>query len=1201
MLNKIALFILYFAFCFQSPNLFAQQIGRVQTLPRITSQPRDTDVVKLRGQVHQLARPEFDAGSVAPEFPMQRMVLLLRGNDAQEQALDQLLVDLQDENSPQYQHWITPREFGARFGVADEDIVAIQTWLMAHGFAVGPVAKNRLMLEFSGTAAQVSSAFVTEIHQYNIAGVMHVANALDPSIPKAFSGVVLGVLSMDDFRRKSMMQIASRGARAENGISPQYLTASHQNALGPEDFATIYNVGPLWANGIDGTGQTIAVVSRSDLQPYDIENFRQLFNLSPNVPAVIYNGINPGMLNQADVNEVELDAEWAGAVAKNAAVKVIVSASTSTTDGIDLSTLYAVDNNVAPIVSVSYGFCETQTAGVNNYRSLWRQAAAQGISVLVSSGDSGAAGCDDPSETNATRGVAVSGMASSPDVVAVGGTQFNDVSSNAYWTINNNQNNASAISYIPEVAWNESSAKGLWATGGGVSTIYAAPGWQTGAGVPTTDPGTTGHHRYLPDVSLTAGLHDGYVLCVQFGCDSIAGGTSASVTAFAGLIALVNQHTGQFQGNANFHLYPLASVAGVFHDITSGNNSVPCSSCSGGKLTGFSGKAGFDLATGWGSVDANALVTHWNDVSFQPTTITGSASATTFQHGSSVALSATVTGPGTPKGAVAGYVLAGSQTTVLGASDLASGAAQVTTKQIPGGASTLYFRYGGDGVHGSSTSSGISLSVSPEPTSVTVQQPSTIPAWNDFWTLNVAVAGSSGVAVPTGTVDVTVGNNLISTATLDSVGNAVVSSNFSPGAPGSATLSVMYHGDSNFAAGTSSIQMSFAKALPETFLSCGTGTSQDVVLHTDLQCGATVYFNSVSIPSGSVQFLDGNTVVGTIPIAYGTGQFAFHDLALGSHTLNAVYSGDAKYRSSSGSVVYNIVSKGSLLIHQSAAPLAALPGSPVSIWFQIDPQQYGPPLTGTVTLYDAGTAIASYRDSANNAGLTGSFTINTADKPLPKATHNFSVAYSGDPVWGDVSGSVAAVITNPDIVIMPLTPITMKKGETFSTSLQINAVGPNLSGTMSVGCAGAPAEAGCSITPNSVSASSPSAELILTTTAVHQVIGQNSSGIVWRLALLLPFGIVVVGVSNTRRKYATLPVLAIGLVLIACCCGGGRTPTANPAPIPIPAPVPPPGGGGSTITDPGTPTGTYTLTINTTFGSGTAAVTHSYPFQVTIQ
>jgi subtilase family serine protease len=388
-------------------------------------------------------------------------------------------------------------------------------------------------------------------------------------------------------------------------------------------------------------------------------------------------------------------------VAKNATVKFVISKSTATTDGVDLSAQYIVTNNLAAVMSTSFGQCESSMGTSENtfYNNLWSQAAAQGITSFVSSGDSGSAGCNGGSDLTGS-GRAVSGLASTPFNVAVGGTQFNDTANpGAFWSATNNAtDHSSVLSYVPEIAWNESGnvtgGSGLWSSSGGVSGLYAKPSWQACVGVPADG------MRDVPDVSLTAAGHDGY-LVIQGHTATVSGlgavgGTSASSPSFAGLLALVVQKTGARQGNANTKFYSLANAqytgAGpaIFHDTTSGNNSVP-------GVTGFNCGSGYDAVTGVGSVDANAMVNNWNGtpapdfaISASPAALSlaastaGNATITTTVSGgfnAAIALSAT----GVPTGASVSFTPAsiaapgsGTSTMTVNAGTAAAGTYTIT-------------------------------------------------------------------------------------------------------------------------------------------------------------------------------------------------------------------------------------------------------------------------------------------------------------------------------------------------------------------------------------------------------------------------------------------------------------------------------------------------------------------------------------------
>ena len=398
-------------------------------------------------------------------------------------------------------------------------------------------------------------------------------------------------------------------ALAPLSTQPDY-SAGATHYLFPADFATIYDLNPLFAAGTNGTGSSIAIAARSNIKLSDVEAFRSMAGLPANDPTITLDGADPGLVAH-DQDESTLDAEWSGAAAPAAAVNLVVAASTATTDGIDLAAAYIVNHAAAPVVSVSYGSCEQDmgAAELAFYNSLWEQAASQGMSVFVASGDAGAAGCSAPT-ANAGSQPAVNGLCSSPYSTCVGGTEFNEGANAAqYWSATNSAGYSSALSYIPEEVWNESASNGgaeLWASGGGASTVYTQPVWQ--ANVNGT--GAANGMRAVPDLALAAADHDGYFVA-ENGSFWIASGTSAATPSFAGIMALVvqSQH-GASQGNANPRLYTLAgAVDDPFHTTPSGDNSVP--GVSGFTATG----AAYNLATGLGSVDAALLVKGWSTAS----------------------------------------------------------------------------------------------------------------------------------------------------------------------------------------------------------------------------------------------------------------------------------------------------------------------------------------------------------------------------------------------------------------------------------------------------------------------------------------------------------------------------------------------------------------------------------------------------------
>ena len=539
-------------------------------------------------------------GPVDTQAPMERMILALKMSPEAELRLQRRLTDLQDSASPSFHQWLTPEAFGAEFGPPPETLDRVTDWLQSSGFRIDGVAAGKLAVTFSGTVAQVERAFRTPIQAFRLDGKLRQGNVRDPAIPRALADVVEGVVSLHNVPHPPM----------NRGFIPVRAAADPDNhELTPGDFAAIYNVKPLYKDGIDGSGVNIAIVGRTHIPLSDVATFRREFGLPRKVPELILNGPDPGDLGAGEDGEANLDLQWSGAVARNADIRFVVSGSTNSTDGVDLSAQYIVDHNLAPVMSTSFGLCETRMGATEQafFRNLWAQAAVQGISTLVSSGDSGPAGCDGGNNDSGS-GPAVSGLASTPFNLAVGGTQL-DEGTGTYWRSHKDPDQSSAIGYIPERAWNESGSvggSGLWASGGGPSGSYKNPCWQLVKGIPSDS-----KRRCIPDVSLTAaGGHDGYVVQTG-GRRTTAGGTSCSSPAFAGIMALVVQKTGERQGNPCPTLYTLgnAQFKGtgplVFHDTRAGGTSVP-------GTEGYPCTPGYDMATGLGSVDARALVEAWH-------------------------------------------------------------------------------------------------------------------------------------------------------------------------------------------------------------------------------------------------------------------------------------------------------------------------------------------------------------------------------------------------------------------------------------------------------------------------------------------------------------------------------------------------------------------------------------------------------------
>ncbi|MBZ5602426.1 MAG: Ig-like domain repeat protein [Acidobacteriia bacterium] len=658
---------------------------------RITAPIDSNQRVPVRGQVHPAARAGIDQGALPPDAEISYATILLQPAP----GLETFLAEQQNPSSPEFHKWLTPEQFADRFGLTAGDTVKIAGWLRSQGLQVHDVARGRHWISFSGSSATMSRALRTEFHRINANGKTHFSNTTDPQIPAAIAGVTAGFLGLNDFDPQPAS--VRSAAQPESNVGTSHFIV-------PDDLATIYNIAPLYKAGIDGTGVKIAIVGRADISLSDIRAFRKRFNLPPKDPQIVLVGPDPGANSLGDLDEANLDVQWSGAVAPNATIVYVNAKSVNT------SLLYAIDQNVAPVLSESFGSCEP--ASQPGMRVIGQQANAQGITWIAASGDWGAATCDftSPSE-QASKGFSTSFPATLPEVTAIGGTTFNDAGGK-YWASSNGPNLGSALSYIPETVMNDTAQiHVLLASGGGASVFFSKPFWQAGPGVPDDKA------RDVPDVSMNASaVHDG-VEVVSAGTLIAVGGTSVGAPIFAGVTGLLNHYlmskstiSAPGLGNINPTLYRLAqSTTDVFHDVTTGDNKIPCvqgsPSCVDG-LLGVAAGPGYDLATGWGSIDANNLVTRWTTGTASTTTLT--ANPTMYNLGDKIQLTAAVSGSGSV--APAGTVTFISNDVAVGSGTLAGGQVSVSadSRLIAGGSGLITAEYSGDGVY---NSSGASVSV----------------------------------------------------------------------------------------------------------------------------------------------------------------------------------------------------------------------------------------------------------------------------------------------------------------------------------------------------------------------------------------------------------------------------------------------------------------------------------------------------------
>jgi hypothetical protein len=922
-------------------TLFAQSAPRAD---RITQSVNVTEVAKIVGSVPAAARRASDLGEVDSAMRLESMSLHIGLSAAQQTELDALLEAQQNPQSAQYHQWLTQEEYGERFGLTAADLSKVTGWLEAQGFVVKTVAPSRNLITFSGAVAQAELAFGTKIHQYREAdGSTHIGNTAEISIPRALSGVVAGVHGLSGFRPKP---------RVVRRAKPDFTSSiSGVHSLAPGDWATIYDVNAIYNAGYTGAGMHVMVAGETYFPLVDITNFRAAAGLSaPLVNMVCISAADCTDLAGeyvSDIGEADLDVEWAGGIAKDATVDYIYAAGDDPQLAVFDSlvygiTTYKVSGAVVPVIGVSYGDCEYDAAssgssfGYNksysSYDNYLAQAAGQGQTILISSGDDGA-GCS-VNTTNydiADHGASVSWPASSPYVIAVGGTTFSADGTAAnpvtgsdppYWSYSSSADIVtSALAYIPETTWNDSVYDGeLSSSGGGVSIFYTTtPTWQTGlfSGQPSG--------RMVPDISFAASAdHDPYLECSQnfpsnspntpvdnpgstcvtgfrYSDDTLhlsyAGGTSASVQAFSGLLTLLVQANGKKGlGNINPKLYSLAANATtykeVFNDIASGNNIVPCPSAksgctyystppgvytSSGYYVGYSAGTGYDMATGLGSIDGYALYKALGGSGLTASTTTLSAVPAAPSAGQSVTLTATVaSGSSTVTSTPGGTVTFTIDGVVGNAITLSGGTASTVTSFSTAGTHTVAIAYGGDGTFAASSTSGtLTVAAAIATTTAVTASPSSI-----------LLGSSSATESFTATVTPS-GGTLAGTVTLKVAGVTVGSVALTGG---SATLSGVAPTTANgFTVGSDTVTASFVPATGSGF-AASSGTQTFTV--TAPAYTITPSSTSVSLSQGGSQAvtvtLASTTFAGTVSLTATTSSpLITASLSSGTATLAA--------------------------------------------------------------------------------------------------------------------------------------------------------------------------------------------------------------------------------------------------------------------------------------------------------------------------
>ncbi len=1139
----------------------------------------NTQRVKLSGAAPLVATYGKDLGRLSSDEQLHSMKLVLRRGTAEKAALKDYLEQVQNPASPDYHAWLTPEIVGQRFGASDEDITAVSSWLQQQGLTVDSVSKGRMVITFSGAEARFESAFGTEMHRYVVNGETRIANSATPSVPSALSPAIVGIATLGNakFRpqhtkpvlstrdasgRWHKQQATQSGSPKAGDITPQFtqqISGNNEPTVGPADFGVIYGVQPLWNSGKLGAGQSVAIVAESNIATSDIDAFRKAFGLPATNLNVTVVGPDPGLDNSSGAeSEADLDVQWSGAMAPAATINLLVAGSTFTAEGIEIAAEYAIDNNLSPVLDVSYGACELglQAAGNQYFEDLWSQAAAQGISVMVASGDAGSTSCDQ-GQYIAEYGQQVSGIAATEYATAVGGTDFyGNIDGSAHWNLTNDPITLqSVLGYITESPWNDSCANplvlahaadfGLSETtsgqicsnefnflntvggGGGVSLCtssdgadqssctggYAAPAWQQSF-LPTA----SSNNRHLPDVSFFAGAGlwgSAYAYCEADASSPTscinnngtmtaltAGGTSFAAPALAGVVALLDAQQGGRQGNVNKYLYALAAKqfsdpvlsincqsgstqngsACIFHDVVTGSNAVPCvlgtlvDLASGadcmpenpgdydGITPGYVASAGFDSATGLGSINAANLLSNWASVvaldsaSVTTHSLTGASSVS---YGSTVAATVDVkaaSGTATPTGPVSLLSLESSGSTLaVAAGALSGGTAGLSFSSLTPGSHQIYASYGGDATFGSSSSTPTSFVVTQASTTLTaITSNPTVTATNGS-TMVVKVQTASRALSPTGTITfvnqttgATLGSSTLTPFTDPATGNSWAQTSIqlygSSLAGGSNVISASYTGDSNYLAaasqtltvsyqpfytvtsGSSSLSIDLSQstqALDTITIGTSNGTAANPSL-VSLSCagltisGLSCSFGPLTLSSAGVATSTLTlTATGPIGTPLASNRAAKSSLMKGAGSLALACITFLWIGRKRRSIALRVAPLAMLLIALGTlvacgnSPKATSPIVTNQLTVSSTTPAYGSAVTGgTVLFYDGAVLLGSSPVSGGKAVLTTS--------SLSVGTHALSSSYSGDSTF------------------LPSTSTAVSVDVSLSTSIKVN-------------------------------------------------------------------------------------------------------------------------------------------------------------------
>jgi hypothetical protein len=1055
------------------------------------------------------------SSAVDPNLKLNRMILLLQPTAKQQADLDSLLAAQVTPGNALFHKWLTPEQFSRRFANSATDVAVVVAWLKRQGFAVAPLPVSRGWIEFSGTAAQVEKAFAVSVatrvepaaSTLEEAGGVRYSLQGEVKLPSSISPMVKGLVSLDGVMAETAA--ISPVELSQSLTSLAVVTGNAQaQALTPKLAEPWLHLEAARKDGVDGSGESIAIPSRSNLRVEDVAAFRKCFGLPEMAISVQLNGVDPGRTSEESATV--LAASWAGIAAPGARIVVIPAASTNATDGLDLALAATVDGAVAHTVSVGYSACEGSMSAAHMafYAALYRQAAAEGIAMIAATGDRGAAACHAAGDgALVSTGRGVNALASTPWNTAIGAAAFSSTAGKAG-------------------IWGQESSTDLaFATGGGASNVYATPAWQSATGLPASDPGTVAeHHRYLPDVSLPAAVDAqtsrGLAFC--FAGDTAntgatdcrlmrSGGSAAAAAIFSGVAALVAEKYGP-QGNLAPNLYALrraelsntADSAPAIIDITSGKAQLRCVSgsvnCDENSEIGFAASVGYDLASGLGSVNAGELVKKWatpqdtgtETATVEMTTIGG----VTYNPTADIALSAKVisgSGGAAPTGTVQFYDETQGQNAGTPVTLATDGTATYTEDgQFSIGGHNIQAKYSGDNTYAAGVSQPITINIQPSATALVVSPSTTTPAAGSSIIVTGTVTSTNlGATPPTGSLTVNLDGIAQGTQRFTTTGTATTAS-MTVTAPsgGSHTIQGTYSGDINYNNSTSpSVTITVAKAATVTSI---------VATPSTLTAGTPESFTATIAPvsaaagatysiTGTVSFYDGATLLGTATIGSNTAILPAISLSASLvHTITAVYSGDTSYTTSTSSplILEPVLLPVTVVLTTSSGVLA--PGQSASLAVTVTPLAT-PALTaeqhpsGNVFFY-AGAALIGQAALGVGVGDAGVTTLLVPT--LPAGAYVLTAVYVGDATYGAATSNALGLQVEDFSIACGLTNVDIVQGQTATVTCNVISSG-GLTGPIQVLCGeqNPPQEGAiaCSFTPNVVNGTGPTTLTIVTT------------------------------------------------------------------------------------------------------------------------